>query len=310
MSGQQKQEALATKEQKASTAQHPGRNTSSEQQSRLMAAQSYQRAKYHPRTLSSDAIIALQRTVGNAAVTQLLQRREHEPEKSRPAPEKPPTSISITELEARISTSRGTGSPLEKQTQHMLEQGLQADLSAVHVHTGAEADHLSRSIHATAFTTGTDIFFRSGAYQPNSTEGLHLLAHEATHVVQQASGTVAETPRAAGLSISQPDDRFEQAAEASADHMLMNAAHVSQAADMAHSSPPAPFHTPLQRSSLQASPLIQRHRSDLTHRHQDMPEGPHSDDDMSHVVWYIPDPQSNVGVQGNWPIAQFPPAQR
>jgi hypothetical protein len=84
--------------------------------------------------------------------------------------------------------------PLAAPTQRRLEQGLGADLSSVRVHTDPAADALARSVEATAFTTGPDIFFRAGSYRPSSPAGLHLLAHEAAHTVQQASGLVAGPP--------------------------------------------------------------------------------------------------------------------
>lgn len=40
-------------------------------------------------------------------------------------------------------------------------------------------------MHARAFTLGTDVVFRAGAYQPTTTPGRRLLAHELTHVIQQ-----------------------------------------------------------------------------------------------------------------------------
>jgi hypothetical protein len=49
---------------------------------------------------------------------------------------------------------------------------------------------MSRSIQAKAFTTGSDIFFRSGTYEPGSRSGQELLAHELTHVVQQGASTI------------------------------------------------------------------------------------------------------------------------
>ena len=67
---------------------------------------------------------------------------------------------------------------------------LGADLSAVRVHTDAEADRASKAISALAFTQGSDIFFREGHYQPDSNSGRELLAHELTHVVQQTGGAV------------------------------------------------------------------------------------------------------------------------
>jgi len=62
-----------------------------------------------------------------------------------------------------------------------------ADFSGVKVYTDAQADQLSRSIQAKAFTTGQDVFFRQGAYEPRSRGGQELIAHELTHVVQQNS---------------------------------------------------------------------------------------------------------------------------
>ncbi|NEP28586.1 DUF4157 domain-containing protein, partial [Moorena sp. SIO3I6] len=45
-------------------------------------------------------------------------------------------------------------------------------------------------IQARAFTTGKDIFFRQGEYNPGSQEGKKLIAHELTHVVQQTGGQI------------------------------------------------------------------------------------------------------------------------
>jgi hypothetical protein len=71
-------------------------------------------------------------------------------------------------------------------------------------------------VDAVAFTAGSDIFFRAGAYAPDTADGRHLLAHEAVHVVQQAAGPVAGTPAPGGMSISDPHDRLEQEAERAA----------------------------------------------------------------------------------------------
>jgi hypothetical protein len=54
------------------------------------------------------------------------------------------------------------------------------------VHTGARATEAARAVDARAFTVGRDLVFDSGEYQPNSRAGQRLLAHELTHVVQQA----------------------------------------------------------------------------------------------------------------------------
>ena len=49
---------------------------------------------------------------------------------------------------------------------------------------------LAKSINAIAFTTGKDIFFQTGKYEPNTKSGYELIAHEVTHTVQQANGQV------------------------------------------------------------------------------------------------------------------------
>lgn len=92
----------------------------------------------------------------------------------------------------RIQARRGAGNPLPADVLRQLEQGLNHDLSAVRIHDDAEADKLAKSVNAIAFTTGTDIFFQTGKYNPGSATGYELLAHETTHVVQQSKGKVGQ----------------------------------------------------------------------------------------------------------------------
>ncbi|MDF5707283.1 MAG: DUF4157 domain-containing protein [Nostoc sp. S4] len=120
----------------------------------------------------------------------------------------------------RIHAASGKGSKLDAGVEQHLEQHLGADLSNVRIHTDSEADRLSQSVNAVAFTTGQDIFFSSSSYNPTSTEGQHLIAHEVVHTVQQKNGAVAGTPTAEGVSISDPSDPFEQEAEQIADRAM------------------------------------------------------------------------------------------
>ncbi|GGK94704.1 eCIS core domain-containing protein [Deinococcus radiotolerans] len=92
----------------------------------------------------------------------------------------------------RIQARRGAGSPLPEAIQRHLEQGLNHDLSRVRIHDDAEADKLAKGVNALAFTTGTDIFFQAGRFNPNTQTGLELLAHEVTHTVQQSQGRVGK----------------------------------------------------------------------------------------------------------------------
>ena len=97
------------------------------------------------------------------------------------------------DIELRIQQARGSGQPLPNNLRLLMEQTFGTGLRGVKIHTDAQSDQLSRSIHAHAFTIGRDIFFRKGEYNPSSYEGRQLIAHELTHVVQQNGDQVRRT---------------------------------------------------------------------------------------------------------------------
>jgi hypothetical protein len=94
------------------------------------------------------------------------------------------------ELEQSIASAKGSGQPIADDVRQPMEQAFGADLSGVKIHTDSKADHLNRSVGARAFTTGQDVFFRQGEYNPGSKDGQELMAHEFTHVLQQNPGVV------------------------------------------------------------------------------------------------------------------------
>ena len=94
------------------------------------------------------------------------------------------------DLEASINQARGGGQLIADNIREPMEQAFGANFSGVKVHTDDQSDQLNRSIQARAFTTGQDVFFRQGEYNPGSRGGQELLAHELTHVVQQNGGAV------------------------------------------------------------------------------------------------------------------------
>jgi hypothetical protein len=98
------------------------------------------------------------------------------------------------QIESRIQATRGGGSPIPNRSRSKLEGAFGADFSGVRVHTDTESDALNRSVQARAFTTGRDIFFRQGEYNPDSAGGQELLAHELTHVVQQSGRDQTKAP--------------------------------------------------------------------------------------------------------------------
>jgi len=69
-----------------------------------------------------------------------------------------------------------------------MEQRFGHDFSRVRVHTDAAAEQSARAVSARAYTVGADIVFGRGHYAPGAMEGKKLLAHELTHVLQQAGG--------------------------------------------------------------------------------------------------------------------------
>ena len=99
-----------------------------------------------------------------------------------------PVGPASDEFEKNLNIARNSGQALAPKVQSQMGDAMGADFSGVKVHTDSQADQLSRSIQAKAFTTGNDVFFKQGEYNPSSRGGQELLAHELTHVIQQGNG--------------------------------------------------------------------------------------------------------------------------
>jgi hypothetical protein len=155
-------------------------------------------------------VLHLQRAAGNDAAAQLLAEDENNDR-----------SPVLDEIERE-------GQPLDPQTQATMEQNLGADFSDVRVHTDAEASASAKSVQAHAYTVGSDVVFQSGSYQPDTESGQRTLAHELTHVMQQRSGPVDGSDAGGGIAVSDPSDRFEQAAESNADRFVAGKAADTQ----------------------------------------------------------------------------------
>ena len=94
-----------------------------------------------------------------------------------------PTPAMESAASAAVS-GKGAGEPMQGSTRNALESRMGVDLSGVRVHQDQAAQDASRAIQAKAFTHGSDIWLGPGESQSN----VPLMAHEATHVVQQAGG--------------------------------------------------------------------------------------------------------------------------
>jgi hypothetical protein len=94
------------------------------------------------------------------------------------------------DLEQTIQAQRGSGQSMPDHAKGFFENGFGQDFSSVRIHDNKESDALNQSLSARAFTVGSDIFFRSGEYDPSGDAGKELIAHELTHVVQQGGSKV------------------------------------------------------------------------------------------------------------------------
>lgn len=106
----------------------------------------------------------------------------------------PPTPVRATPP----ATNSG-GEPLPEAVRQDMEPRFQADFSQVRIHRDAQAAQASRSLNAAAFTVGNQIWFGSGAWQPDSASGRELIAHELTHTIQQGAARRGQ-PAQSGLS--------------------------------------------------------------------------------------------------------------
>jgi Domain of unknown function (DUF4157) len=158
--------------------------------------------------LDADAILGLQRTVGNEAVTSLLEG------------ERSPVHDVI----------KSGGRPLEPDVRADMEARLGHDFSDVRVHNDSAAAASATAVNAHAYTVGSNVVFQRDKYEPSTHEGKTALAHELTHVVQQRSGPVDGTSAPGGIKISDPSDRFEREAAANADRVMSGPAPVQTAA--------------------------------------------------------------------------------
>ena len=128
------------------------------------------------------------KNAGGAAVKKTDKPKKEAKEKEKPVQKKEErkTSASVAD---EIKQQDGKGSSLPPEVLAEMNHAFGVDFCYVKVHYDAAAAALCRELHAVAFTHGQDIYFNEGMYNPHSDEGKKLLAHELTHVVQQANST-------------------------------------------------------------------------------------------------------------------------
>jgi hypothetical protein len=176
----------------------PTRTKTSERKQKQQAEGSAQEPARRPVSpgLHSD-ILSLQRVAGNRAVSQLLQ----------------PGAESVPPVVAEVLKSGG-GQPLDPSTREFMGSRFGRDFNQVRVHTDPRAAESADALDAAAYTVGQDLVFGVRQYQPETTLGKRLLAHELAHVVQQAQATREMD------EIGQAGDQYERTADATARAVL------------------------------------------------------------------------------------------
>ncbi|MEU7581736.1 DUF4157 domain-containing protein [Streptomyces sp. NPDC041068] len=173
----------------------------------------------------------LQDTVGNTAVVQLLRQSGHawaegtdqdrSEDRHRHGPDcghrQPERTAAPVQRSAVHDVLRAPGRPLDDATRTDMETRLGADFSDVRIHDDGAAKASAAEVGARAYTSGSHVVIGEGGGDG------HTLAHELTHVIQQRQGPVAGTEDGSGLKVSDPSDRFEREAEATAKRVMSEA---------------------------------------------------------------------------------------
>ncbi|MFG2641562.1 DUF4765 family protein [Streptomyces sp. NPDC048370] len=148
-------------------------------------------------------LLGLQTTLGNAAVVQMLRDSGQLPAEE--------TDVQRSTVHDVL---RKPGKPLDDSTRADMETRFGTDFSHVRIHDDSAARASAAEVGARAYTSANHIVVGDGGSDD------HTLAHELTHVIQQSSGPVSGTDHGDGLRVSDPSDRFEREAEATATKVM------------------------------------------------------------------------------------------
>ncbi|MBR0565471.1 DUF4157 domain-containing protein [Azoarcus sp. L1K30] len=132
------------------------------------------------------------------------------------------------------------GQPLPDAIREDFESRFGHDFSHVRIHTDAQAAQSAAAVSARAYTVGRDIVFNRGEFQPGSHQGRHLLAHELTHVIQQA-----QMSGGGAFEIGAEHSAFELEADRVADRIVAG-------------TPPTAMRPPASASAWREAPLAIR----------------------------------------------------
>jgi hypothetical protein len=117
---------------------------------------------------------------------------EKQAERDAPSIQRSPDGqiFASSDITQSIESTKGRGSSLPDSVQQEFGNKMGADFSQVRIHTDGHAAQMASDLSAHAFTHGKDIYFNSGKYNPETSDGKFLLAHELAHTMQQSDGVV------------------------------------------------------------------------------------------------------------------------
>ncbi|WP_143658709.1 DUF4157 domain-containing protein [Streptomyces sp. IMTB 2501] len=152
-------------------------------------------------------MLALQRSVGNAAVCRAVEEERHVHAAGCGHDQVVQRRSAVHEV------LRSSGRPLDTPVREEMEaRHGGADFGGVRVHTDSAAMDSAAEIGAKAYTSGSHVVWDG--------RDKHTLAHELTHVIQQSRGVVPGTDNGSGLRVSDPSDWAERQAEDTARQVM------------------------------------------------------------------------------------------
>lgn len=96
--------------------------------------------------------------------------------------------------------------PLPDSVRGFMEPRFGVSFAHIRLATGSPANDLARQLGAKAFSFGQTIAFGDGAFEPGSSRGRHLIAHELAHTLQGTRGVQREVLRRAPVATSSFED--------------------------------------------------------------------------------------------------------